>query len=94
MFIAIVVVLVLMIPILAIVLDSPLGKAIAVRLERRNLARGGQAGSHERLAYLEGEMERLGRELERLDEEGRFMRKLLEGRQEPRALPPDDELAP
>ena len=80
------VVLVLLIPILAIVLDSKLGKAIAARIERKNFA-GGERAAHERLAFLEGEVERLGREVDRLDEEGRFMQRLLADRQEPNALP-------
>lgn len=82
-----VVVLVLLIPILAIVLDSRLGKALAARIERRNFA-GGDRAAHERLAFLEGEVERLGREVERLDEEGRFMQKLLTDRKEPDAFLP------
>ena len=85
-----VVVLALLIPILAIVLDSRLGKAIAARIERRNFA-GGDRAAHERLGFLEGEVERLGREVERLDEEGRFMQKLLADRQEPDTLPPSGE---
>lgn len=84
-----VVVLVLLIPILAIVLDSQVGKAIAGRLERRNLS-AGEPGSHERLVHLEGEVERLGREVERLDEEGRFLQKLLAGRAREDALPSGD----
>ena len=84
-----VVVVVLLIPILAIVLDSQVGKAIAARLERRNLG-AGEPGSHERLAHLEGEVERLGREVERLDEEGRFLQKLLAGRTRDDAQPPGD----
>ncbi len=76
----------LMIPILAIVLDSKLGKAIASRFERKNVP-GGDRAAQERLAFLEGEVERLGREVERLDEEGRFMQKLLANRQESHALP-------
>lgn len=84
-----VIVLVLLIPILAIVLDSQVGKAIAGRLERRNLG-SGEPGAHERLAHLEGEVERLGREVERLDEEGRFLQKLLAGRSAEDALPPGD----
>lgn len=82
-----VVVLVLLIPILAIVLDSRLGKAIAARIERRNFA-GGDRAAHERLAFLEGEVERLGREVERLDEAGRFTQKLLADRQGPDGLLP------
>lgn len=74
-----IVLLVLMIPILAIVLDSQLGRALASRLERRNLVEGdGIVG--ERMAYLEGEVERLGAELARLDEESRFMTRLLSER--------------
>lgn len=84
------VVLVLLIPILAIFLDSRLGKAIAARIERKSFA-GGERAAHERLAFLEGEVERLGREVERLDEEGRFTQKLLADRQEPRAFPPGDQ---
>jgi len=90
-------VLILLIPILSVVLESPVGKAIGSRLERRKVARGGQTASYKQVERMEGELqrlglelERLGLELERLDEEGRFMQKLRESRQEPRALPPDD----
>ena len=79
-------VLVLLIPILAIVLDSDVGKAIARRLERKNLTRG-DGGMHDRLVYLESELERLGKEVGRLDEESQFFQKLLADRSEPGALP-------
>ena len=81
-----IVVLILMIPILAIVLDSDVGKAIARRLERRNLKEG-DGGAHERLVYLEGELERLVQEVGRLDEENQFFQKLLAERSDPDALP-------
>jgi hypothetical protein len=74
-----IVLLVLMIPILAILLDSQLGRALASRLERRTLVDGDATGG-ERMAYLEGEVERLGSELARLDEESRFMTRLLSER--------------
>lgn len=74
-----IVLVVLMIPILAIILDSQLGRALASRLERRTLVEGdGVVG--ERMAYLEGEVERLAAELSRLDEESRFMTRLLSER--------------
>jgi len=86
-----IVLLVLMIPILAILLDSQLGRALASRLERRTLVDGDGTGG-ERMAYLEGEVERLGSELARLDEESRFMTRLLSeraGTEDPGgALPP------
>ena len=82
-------VLVLLIPILAIVLDSDVGKAIARRLERRN-PRDGDGGMHDRLVYLESELERLGQEVGRLEEESQFIHKLLADRSKPGALPPGD----
>jgi len=79
MFWQILFVLVLLIPILAIVLDSQVGRALASRLERRNL---GQPDDllQERLMYLEGEVERLSREVGRLDDQSEFLQKLLEER--------------
>lgn len=72
----IIIVLVLFIPILAIVLDSQLGRVLAQRLERRGLDSGNDMMA-ERMAFLEGEVERLGSDLERLDEESQFLHKLL-----------------
>lgn len=87
MFWQIFVVLVLLIPILAIVLDSQVGKALAARLERKSLGTG-EGGVQDRLLFLEGEVDRLGKDLGRLDEESQFLQKLLEERPEPGALPP------
>jgi hypothetical protein len=85
------VLLVLLIPILAIVLDSQLGRALAQRLERRGLDPG-ESMMAERVGFLEGEVERLVSELERLDEESQFLHKLLAERQpdEGAALPPGE----
>ena len=95
--ILLIVLVVLMIPILAIVLDSQLGRALASRLERRTIGEA-EGMVAERMAYLEGEVERLSTEFERLDEESRFMTRLLSeraGAEEPSAsLPrPDDASA-
>ncbi len=76
--------LVLLIPLLAIILDSQVGKALAARLERRSLGEGDEY-LLDRLQYLEGEVERLTGEVERLDEESRFLHELLAER------PPADE---
>lgn len=78
---SLIVVLVFLIPLIAIVLDSQLGKALASRLERRSLD-GPPDLLAERLAFLEGEVERLNSEVSRLDEEGQFLQKLLENRQD------------
>jgi hypothetical protein len=83
--------LVLLIPILAIVLDSPVGRALAGRMERRGLSSGGEDLTSERLSYLEGEVERLNTEVRRLEEESQFLNQLLTDRPDSRALPPGDQ---
>lgn len=85
--VVIIAMIVLMIPILAIVLDSDLGKALARRLER-GVSREGGEHVHDRLVYLESELERLGKDVERLEEEGRFLQNLLTERTDAGALPP------
>ncbi|NJD08949.1 MAG: hypothetical protein FIB01_00400 [Gemmatimonadetes bacterium] len=78
----------LMIPLTAVVLDSQVGRALAARMERdRQLA---EPGSNDRLTALESEVERLGRELQRLDEESVFLHRLLESKAPPEQLPPGD----
>ena len=55
------------------------GKALAKRLERgKRRARNDQ--THERLVYLEGELERLAQDVERVEEENQFIQKLLDRR--------------
>ena len=73
---AFIVILVLMIPLLSIVLDSQLGRALAARLERRSLG-GAEDLLADRIAFLEGEIERLSSEVRRLDDEGQFLQRLL-----------------
>ena len=90
MFLQIIVVLVLLIPILAIVLDSHVGKALAARMEGRSLEAGDDLVT-DRMSYLEGEVERLNTEIIRLSEESDFLHKLLDDRPERRALPRGDE---
>jgi len=90
--ISLIVVLVFLIPLVAILVDSQLGKALASRLERRGLD-GPPDLLAERIAFLEGEVERLASEVGRLDEESQFLQKLLEGRHpdDPgTALPPGE----
>jgi len=87
----IVVLVVLMIPLSAIVLDSRLGQAMANRLERGEGAGGAPEITQERIAFLETEVERLGSELMRLEEESRFMQDLLADRPERLQLPESDD---
>ena len=73
---ALIVMLVLFIPILSIVLDSQVGRALAARLERRELGESSDL-IVSRLTALEGEVERLTSDLTRLEEESQFLHKLL-----------------
>lgn len=86
-----IIILVLLIPILAIVLDSPVGRALAGRLERKGITDASDLTA-ERLAFMEGEIERLTSEMRRLEDESQFMQKLLEER--PAAAEIPAEVAP
>jgi len=94
MFLQLILILVVLIPLLAIVLDSQVGKALAARLERKTLEAPSDV-TGERIAFLEGEVERLANEIERLDEQSEFVTKLLTERTQERgaALPPGDDSA-
>jgi cell division protein FtsB len=64
---------VLLVPLLAVLLDSQLGRALARRVE-------GSVGDGARLTALESEVERLSRELETLQDQTEFVNRLLEER--------------
>lgn len=81
--------LALLIPILAIVLDSQVGKAVADRIS----GTGDEGDRQERLEALESEVRYLAESLEALREETEFLRSLLEGRgadEEEKRLGPGD----
>jgi hypothetical protein len=63
------------------------GARIAARLEGGR----GDSLSERRIATLEGEVDRLARELQRLDEESAFLHQLLEKKRSPDALPPGEQ---
>jgi hypothetical protein len=85
----IILILALMIPLIAVILDSHLGRAMADYLVRR----GGSASDLElpnkRLSALENEVERLNAEILRLEEETTFLHQLLESKPRTKGeLPP------
>lgn len=86
-----IVLVVLMIPLTAIILDSRLGQAMASRLERREGPGAVPQITQERIAYLEGEIDRLDGDVRRLEEESRFMQQLLSERPDRPALPESDD---
>jgi hypothetical protein len=78
------IVLAFMIPeILSTVLDSRLGRALAARVEDRRMGSGDDVVV-DRIRYLEGEVDRLSRDVQRLHEEGEFLQRLLTERSEGR----------
>ncbi len=84
----VVVALILLIPLLAIVIDSQIGQALA-----RRIAREAPPGELEaRVDALQGELKYLTQSVEGLREETVFIRALVEGKERPReALPPGGE---
>lgn len=75
-----VVILILLIPLLAIVIDSQIGQALA-----RRIAREPPPGELEaRIDAMEGELNYLSESVEGLREEAVFIRSLVEGRSEQR----------
>ena len=77
----------LMIPLAAVILDSQVGRAIAARLEKPE---GRDLTSGSRMNALESEVERLGREVNRLEEETKSLHELLESRATRGELPPGE----
>lgn len=89
MLVLVVLLVALMIPLTAVILDSQVGRALAARLERDRL--GGGDSQNRRLTALEAEVERLSTEVERLDEESTFLHRLLDAKPARESLPPGDE---
>jgi hypothetical protein len=76
---AVILLVALMIPIAAILVDSPLGRSIARRLESRgNGSEGDIKALERRLAVLESEVEDLTRSVGGMRDELQFVQRLLE----------------
>jgi predicted PurR-regulated permease PerM len=74
---AFVIILVLMIPILAIVIDSQIGQALAARISRS--VPGSESELAHRLESLEADVRYLTESMESMREESEFVRSLIEG---------------
>ena len=88
-FLGIVLLIVLLIPIFAILTDSPLGRAAARRLEGNTSTPPALDDLVKRVELLEGELEDVTRNLETLQEEQQFYQRLLE-EGGPRPPPPSN----
>lgn len=77
-FLGVLLLVALMIPILGIVIDSPIGRAIARRVEGGEQLPTGVADLARKVEALEGEVEDLQRHVQALQEENQFLQRLLE----------------
>lgn len=68
----------LMIPIVAILVDSPLGRSIARRLEGGGTGTAEVGDLHRKVELLEGEVEELHRSVSGMKDELQFVQRLLE----------------
>lgn len=84
----VVVILALVIPIFAIFTDSPLGRALARRLESHNAPPPELGELSQRVDLLESELEELSRSVDTLREENQFLQRLLEDSSGKPQLPP------
>ncbi len=85
--IALILLVALLIPIMGIVVDSPIGRALARRLEGPQAAPPGLAELAKKVELLEAEVDDLTRSVQSLQDENAFLQRLLEA--PPRStLPP------
>lgn len=78
----------LMVPVVAIVADSPIGRALARRLEGPGDPGPVLGELTRRVDQLEAELEDLQRSVEGLREENAFLQRLVEDQSSRRNLPP------
>jgi hypothetical protein len=88
MFLGIILLVALMIPIIGILIDSPIGRALARRLEGPQQISPGVADLAQRVQLLEGEVDDLNRSVQQLQEENQFLQRLLEDSATRAPLPP------
>ncbi|MDH4131704.1 MAG: hypothetical protein OEW17_03570 [Gemmatimonadota bacterium] len=77
-FLGLILLVALMIPIIGIVIDSPIGRAIARRLEGPEGLPASATDITRRLEAMESEVEELQRSVQLLQEENQFLQRLLE----------------
>jgi hypothetical protein len=81
----------LLIPVAVVLVDSPIGRALARRLEGPNATPPALADLAKKVDLLEGEVDDLSRAVDTLREENQFLQKLLEETPTRPTLPPPPE---
>ena len=87
-FIGLILVVALLIPIIGIVIDSPIGRAIARRVEGPDAIPQDMQDLGKKVELLELEVDDLNRSVDQLKEENAFIQRLLENPTARRTLPP------
>lgn len=87
-FIGLILVVALLIPIIGIVIDSPIGRAIARRVEGPDAIPQDMQDLGKKVELLELEVDDLNRSVDQLKEENAFIQRLLEDPTARRTLPP------
>lgn len=87
--IGLILVVALLIPILGIVIDSPIGRALARRLEGPDQTPPQLADLARKVELLESEVDDLNRAVQTLQEENQFLQRLLEEAPQRPTLPPN-----
>jgi hypothetical protein len=78
----------LLIPIIGIMVDSPIGRALARRLEGPEQTSTGLTDLSKRIELLESEVDDLMRSVQTLQDENAFLQRLLEDPSQRVTLPP------
>ena len=86
--IALIILVALLIPIMGIVVDSPIGRALARRLEGPQITPPAVTDLVKRLELLEAEVDDLMRSVQSLQDENAFLQRLLEDQPPRSTLPP------
>jgi hypothetical protein len=87
-FIGLILLVALLIPIIGIVIDSPIGRAIARRLEGPDVIPQDMQDLGKKVDLLELEVDDLNRAVDQLKEENAFIQRLLENPSDKPTLPP------
>ena len=86
--IALILLVALLIPIMGIVVDSPIGRALARRLEGPQATPPALAELAKKVELLEAEVDDLMRSVQALQDENAFLQRLLEDQPQRPTLPP------
>jgi hypothetical protein len=86
--IALILIIALLIPIIGIVVDSPIGRALARRLEGPQQAPPALTELAKKVELLEAEVDDLLRSVQTLQDENAFLQRLLEDPSRPTLPPP------